>query len=77
MIKKVGTAIEQFGKNTLVYKSFVRNNQYINTTSAYIDNKLFHRTWDIVEVGKRKILKQSYNANIPIPKSRTCLDIKA
>ena len=77
MIKKVETAIEQLGKNTLVYKSFVRNNQYIDTTSAYIDNKLFHKTWDIVEVGKRKILKQSYNANIPIPKSRTSLDIKA
>lgn len=77
MIKKVGTAIEQFGKNTLIYKSFVRNNQYIDTISAYIDNKLFHRTWDIVEVGRRKILKQSYNADIPIPKSRTSLDIKA
>ena len=76
MIQKIGTVIEKLGNNKLVYKSFKRNQQYINTTSAYIDDKLFHRSWDIVEIGKRQIYKQNYNAGSPIPGSRNKLDLK-
>lgn len=76
MIQKIGTVIEKLANNKLVYKSFKRNQQYINTTSAYIDGQLFHRNWDIVELGRRQIIKQNYNAGSPIPRSKNKLDLK-
>lgn len=76
MIQKIGTIIENLGNNKLIYKSFKRNQQYINTTSAYIDGQLFHRNWDIIEIGRRQIYKQNYNAGFPIPGSRNKLDLK-
>lgn len=55
----------------------MRNNQQINTTSAYIGDKLYYRKWDINQLGSRKIITQTYNAGQSIPKSLSKLDIKA
>lgn len=77
MLSKITTNIEQAGINKIINKSFMRNNQQINTTSAYIGDKLYYRKWDINQLGNRKIITQTYNAGEPIPKSLSKLDIKA
>ena len=77
MLSKITTNIEQAGINKIINKSFMRNNQQITTTSAYIGDKLYYRKWDINQLGNRKIITQTYNAGEPIPKSLSKLDIKA
>lgn len=75
MIKKIGTAVETLNNYKFLHKSFNRNKQFINTTSIYDHDKLIHRTWDIIESGKRTILKQNYKNEKPIPNSKSSVNI--
>ena len=81
MLKKLESYTENVYRNVtnnkVICKKFKRNNQIIDTKSAYIGDKLYYRKWDINQLGNRKIITQTYNAGEPIPKSLSKLDIKA
>lgn len=75
MLNKIIQKIEHTGPNTIIRKTFQRGLQTVNTTSAYIDNKLYFRRWEISEYGKLRRLSQTYNAGHPIKGSRSILDL--
>lgn len=80
MLKKLESYIENVYRNVtnniVICKKFKRNNQIIDTKSAYIGDKLFFRSWDIFDEEGRKIIKQTYNAGIPQRGGRVTIDIK-
>ena len=75
MINKIGQTIEHTGLNKIVRKSFQRNLQTIESTSAYIGDKLYFRGWRINEYKHSRKLSQAYNAGVPIKGSKSVLDI--
>lgn len=77
MLNKITQKVEQVGMNKIIRKTFQRNLQTIETTSAYIDNKLYHRSWHISEYGRKQKFAQSYNAGQPIKNSTYKLDFYA
>lgn len=77
MLNRIGQKIEQVGLNKIVRKTFQRNLQTINSTSAYIDNKLYYRSWEISEYGRKQKFSQSYNAGHPIKGTKSVLDFYA
>ena len=77
MLNRIGQKIEQVGLNKIIRKTFQRNLQTINSTSAYIDNKLYYRSWEISEYGRKQKFSQAYNAGHPIKGSKSTLDLYA
>lgn len=75
MLSKIGQHTETVGLNKLVEKTFQRGLQTIQTKSAYINDKLYFRSWDISQYGKRILRKQSYLSGHPIKGMATKLDI--
>lgn len=75
MLSRIWQKTETSGMNKIIEKTFQRGLQTINTKSAYIDGKLYHRVWDISEYGKRIIRKQSYLGGHPIKGSGVKLDV--
>ena len=75
MLNKIGQKIEHTGLNKIVRKSFQRGLQTIHTTSAYIGDKLYYRSWNIDEYKHVKKLSQSYYNGKPIKGSQSILDI--
>ena len=75
MINKIIQKIEHTGPNTIIRKTFQRGLQTIDTTSAYIGDKLYHRSWKINEYKHIKKLSQSYYNGNPIKGSQSILDI--
>ena len=75
MINKIGQTIEHTGLNKIVRKSFQRNLQTIESTSAHIGDKLYFRGWRINEYKHSRKLSQAYNAGVPIKGSKSVLDI--
>ena len=71
---KIGQSVEQVGQNTLVHKSFQRGLQTIETTSAYIKDKLFYRTWNIEEYNHTRKIAQAYTDGKPIKGGKSVLD---
>ena len=69
--------IERSNNNKLVTKVFQRGLEMIKTRSAYIEDKLYYRDWTIREHGKKKVIKQTYNAGHPIKGSKCILNIIA
>ena len=75
MINKIGQTIETVGQNKIIRKLFQRNLQTIESTSAYVGDKLYFRGWRINEYKHSRKLSQAYNAGIPIKGSKSILDI--
>ena len=71
---KIGQSVEQVGHNTLVHKSFQRGLQTIETTSAYIKDKLFYRKWNIQEHNHTKKITQAYTDGKPVKNSKHVID---
>ena len=71
---KIGQSVEQVGHNTLVHKSFQRGLQTIDTTSAYIEDKLFFRKWNIQEPNHTKNIAQVYTNGKPVKNSKHVID---
>lgn len=77
MLNKIWQKTEGIGFNNIVRKTFQRNLQTIETVSGYIDNKLYYRSWEISEYGRKQKFSQAYNAGHPIKGSKSVLDFYA
>lgn len=79
MIQKVGTSIDKMGVSNILRKTFVRNFQTIETSSASVNGKVYHRFWKIMEHAKpTKIIGMTYDAlGNAIPQSKTNFDMLA
>lgn len=71
---KIGQSVEKVGHNTLVHKSFRRGLQTIDTTSAYIGDKLFFRKWNIQEHNHTRKIAQAYTDGKPVKSGKSVLD---
>lgn len=79
MIHRISQKIETLSSNNhkLVTKTFQRGLETVETKSAYINNKLYYRDWTVSSYGKKKVIKQTYNAGQPIKESKSTIDYKA
>jgi hypothetical protein len=77
MLSKITQKVEQACNHKIVRKTFQRNLQTIKTASGYIDNKLYYRSWEISEYGRKQKLSQSYSNGQPIKNSKSILDFYA
>lgn len=78
MLRKIMQKIEpiSWDNHKLVTKTFIRNFNIIDSKSAYKDNKLYFRSWEIRDsFGHVKKLSQSYYNGKPIKGSQSILDI--
>lgn len=73
MIHKISQTIETSGFNKTIIKKFQRGLQFIETRSAYNNNKLYFRGWKIEQEKHRRQISQAYNPN-PIKASRSVID---
>lgn len=77
MLNKIGQKIEYIGTRAhkIVTKTFQRNFQTIKAKSAYYNDKLYYRSWNINQYKHTKKLSQSYSNGNPIKGSKSILDI--
>lgn len=75
MLSKIGQKIETVGQTKIIRKIFQRNLQTIESSSAYIGDKLYFRGWKINEYKHCRKLSQSYYNDKPIKGSQSILDI--
>ena len=78
MYFKIGQDVERSGFHKVIKKIFHRNSQEIKTRTAFFNNRLYYREWNIKENGERitKYLRAYRNGEL-IPKSHAKIDYTA
>ena len=80
MLHKIFQRIEPIGLDThkLITKTFQRNLQTIESRSAFINDKLYYRSWRVEDaLGNVKKLSQVYDNGKPIPGTQSIINYNA
>jgi hypothetical protein len=77
VLSKINEFVESSGLNKIICKTFQRGLQTVSTRSAYINNKLYFRSWRIDAHDRLTKISQAYNAGHPIKGSKSVLDLYA